>query len=833
MLTDVKPKIAFEPPEPILSNESPTEPPEPIQEPIYIPKRKAGTLTNNPKRPNSTKVTTLLYKSGEVKIEKFTELKENNVILYYKSGVILFEGTIAMGSTIKEGSWYYDNGELYYKGTFNKQGMPEGPDVVLYYENGDKKYIGNIEKGGFIKMNDTPKEKIKPDFGKLTIVLQSKDEWIEIPKGLICLNWKKSYFSDSEFLKQVFDEENFILKGSIKNGHFDGDGFIYFQKDDESQSNSMGVLRKMSKKISCDVNGTLNLDKIDSSSQKRPNSPSTNLLNAPKAGYTVSPYAKKGTPGLLSKSPPDKRLFSTPTDKFKVNSTPSPKNGEMIQRFNKTAVPIQSPMAAISNVRIPTPNKDLLRESTLDIEFCENLEISNGSMVTIESIEIDSSNISHSYIVKSPFLEHSMILSKHSEKKTAPNDLNMESLNSESEKGWKDYFTEEINEENCCSKKQLYKKDDNKVLFFRGNFKDGLIHGPVTFYLNYEDDIQDPIFNGFMKAGKLNGPGTAFYSSGKKFLEAVWSEDHMIGRAVGLYDNENKYFEGTFDEEGGHQVNIYDRRGDLLLYTGKTWPVDYEKCKVEWKEGVSYDKISGNKRCEGNWINSKLDGPEIITYDQSGQLHSIGSYKNGHCLQSKEFYKDGQLKLETGWTGQRWNGLVKRYGRTGNVQWEGYYENGQKDGSGTEYYEPNEAFGVKNVKKYEGTWKKGKLNGDRIKYWDEKGVLRFEGCYVDDQKQGQGTQYHVNGNLECNATFKKGCLHGNGIRIFSNDGFPVFEGKYWLGYRKGLGRVWDLDGKMRMMGWYDGSSNYISDSKSGWIKNSEGGFIKNMNTEVK
>ena len=106
---------------------------------------KSGKLKNSMYGTRNT--TKTFYKTKELKMEKFLDKKNDNLILYYKSGTKLFEGTIATNSsTIEEGSWYYPNGKVYYCGTFNKQGYPEGDKCILYYENGQKKFVGKIEK---------------------------------------------------------------------------------------------------------------------------------------------------------------------------------------------------------------------------------------------------------------------------------------------------------------------------------------------------------------------------------------------------------------------------------------------------------------------------------------------------------------------------------------------------------------------------------------------------------------------------------------------------------------------------------------------------------------
>lgn len=104
------------------------------------------------------KTTKLYYKPGELKMEKIPNKKHGNIVLYYKNGAVLFDGTINSGSLVEEGSWYYPNNQLYYCGHFNKLGIPEGVNCTLYHENSEKKYQGSIFKS-FIQVL-VPSEKM-------------------------------------------------------------------------------------------------------------------------------------------------------------------------------------------------------------------------------------------------------------------------------------------------------------------------------------------------------------------------------------------------------------------------------------------------------------------------------------------------------------------------------------------------------------------------------------------------------------------------------------------------------------------------------------------------
>lgn len=218
-------------------------------------------------------------------------------------------------------------------------------------------------------------------------------------------------------------------------------------------------------------------------------------------------------------------------------------------------------------------------------------------------------------------------------------------------------------------------------------------------------------------------------------------------------------------------------------------------------------------------------------FDSDLNLISISTYRAGILIYSKEYYKDGNIKIEANWAiNNRYNGLVRRYDQKGNLTWDGMYELGLRTGEGIEYWDFQEA-GRKVVKKVEGFWKKGKIDGDGIKIYNNKGVLRFCGRFVDGEKEGVGRQYHWNGAFEFEGTFKNGKLNMRFVRMFSDMGFVSFEGKYRNGFRSGYGKVYDMDGKLRVFGFFDGS-HAICKKKPYFVRNAEGGLVDCMGRKV-
>lgn len=125
-----------------------------------------------------------------------------------------------------------------------------------------------------------------------------------------------------------------------------------------------------------------------------------------------------------------------------------------------------------------------------------------------------------------------------------------------------------------CPHALIINEDDIKdgVLFFEGDFVNNLIDGSVKFYRNQVGE-KVLAFSGTMSQGLLDGPGKLNYESGKRFFQGFWVGDLVIGpRNYGYYENGPRYFEGSFDKDGGKKVNIFYKNGKEKVFTGTTTP---------------------------------------------------------------------------------------------------------------------------------------------------------------------------------------------------------------------------------------------------------------------
>ena len=139
----------------------------------------------------------------------------------------------------------------------------------------------------------------------------------------------------------------------------------------------------------------------------------------------------------------------------------------------------------------------------------------------------------------------------------------------------------------------------------------------------------------------------------------------------------------------------------------------------------------GDLKFEGEYLNGKRNGKGKEYYG-SGDLLFEGEYLDGKRWNGQGYDKHGKKQYEI----KEGKGYVKEYNDfNGNLDFEGEYKNGERNGRGKEYsggseYPPN----------FEGEYLNGKRNGKGEEYYDN-GYLLFKGEYLNGQRNGKGEEY--------------------------------------------------------------------------------------------
>ncbi len=91
----------------------------------------------------------------------------------------------------------------------------------------------------------------------------------------------------------------------------------------------------------------------------------------------------------------------------------------------------------------------------------------------------------------------------------------------------------------------------------------------------------------------------------------------------------------------------------------------------------------------------------------------------------KEYHKNGQLEYEGNFKDGKREGLWKYYYSTGQLEWEGNFKDGKEEGLFKIYYENGQLM-------MEGNYKDGKREGLSKEYY-KNGQLKWEGNFKDEE----------------------------------------------------------------------------------------------------
>ena len=168
-------------------------------------------------------------------------------------------------------------------------------------------------------------------------------------------------------------------------------------------------------------------------------------------------------------------------------------------------------------------------------------------------------------------------------------------------------------------------------------------------------------------------------------------------------------------------------------------------------------------------------------------------------IKGKEFnIKNNILIYEGGYLNGERNGKGKEYNEEKDLIFEGEYKEGKKI-KGKEYYDLNELAlkqllnnkiidFPKNPDYFSLEKEKSKLLLEKLlmkmelkeKGEEYKGQLKFEGEYLNGERNGKGKEYYSNGKLKFEGEYLNGKREGKGKEYFK-DGTIKFEGEYYNG----------------------------------------------------
>lgn len=207
-----------------------------------------------------------------------------------------------------------------------------------------------------------------------------------------------------------------------------------------------------------------------------------------------------------------------------------------------------------------------------------------------------------------------------------------------------------------------------------------------------------------------------------------------------------------YDEtRGTNSSSYYDSKGNVQTEVYFDWDSDQRVNKEDLQEETSYRKEvkKGNKyeRSIIRWTDSE---------DQAAVIHSLeplfyseldlnGGYKwHGFITPQNTATRNGTLSRRT-----QEKDMTVYVGEVSEARSEGTLP--RKEGNGTTYYENGQV-------EYDGQFKKDKRHGFGFQY-NQSGFIMYEGNWEDDMRHGNGTEHAEDGTVR-EGKWKEGKKHG-------------------------------------------------------------------------
>jgi antitoxin component YwqK of YwqJK toxin-antitoxin module len=307
------------------------------------------------------------------------------------------------------------------------------------------------------------------------------------------------------------------------------------------------------------------------------------------------------------------------------------------------------------------------------------------------------------------------------------------------------------------------------------------------------------IFEGEYSKGKRNGKGNEYYINGQLKSEGTYLKGEKNGKFKEYYFNGQLKFDGEY--LNGNKIkgigfdNIY---GNLILSIENRKIKEYYRNREIKFEG---EYLNG-KRWNGKIYNYNNDeiyelkygNGEVKEYNEYEDILFEGKYINGQKNGEGKLYHHSKLIFQGEYLNDKKNGKGKEYNNNGKLifdgiyyndnKWKGkcicYYENDDKNDKDLEDIDYdiddiNDDVNKKESKKYyeieylDGKKWNGKIynfqgdkefeikngNGYIKEYYYESSDIKYEGLYINGEKNGYGKEFKHDNEYNLNLVDRK------------------------------------------------------------------------------
>ena len=298
-------------------------------------------------------------------------------------------------------------------------------------------------------------------------------------------------------------------------------------------------------------------------------------------------------------------------------------------------------------------------------------------------------------------------------------------------------------------------KSNPKVMYYKGNFKNGVPIGVFEFYndkgllKSTVNHIQDTTINDVVN----------FCADGK----TMNSKGRYVGKVVAKKWERQKQGKWEFFDADGRLIRFENYTNNLLNGESKVF---YANGQISHEMIYANDEmngpfaeytVEGKLSKKGSYKNGIYDGNIVVNYD-SGKKKEEGKFVNGVRDGGWNFYLETGLPELTIWfkndkieKKHYANGTFQTYYDSGIPQSEYTYKNYNKEGAFLEYYDKGayEQIPASPEDVAQGIAYREQLKGTQVKQ---------KGKYVNGQLNGEVLYYKISGELEKTEVYENGNL---------------------------------------------------------------------------
>ena len=298
-------------------------------------------------------------------------------------------------------------------------------------------------------------------------------------------------------------------------------------------------------------------------------------------------------------------------------------------------------------------------------------------------------------------------------------------------------------------------KSNPKVMYYKGNFKNGVPTGVFEFYnekgllKSTVNHIQDTTVNDVVN----------YYADGK----TVNSKGRYVGKVVAKKWERQKQGKWEFFDAEGRLIRFENYKDNLLNGESKVFysngQISHEMIYLndEMNGPFAEFTVEGKLSKKGSYKNGVYDGNIVVNYD-SGKKKEEGKFVNGVRDGGWNFYLETGLPELTIWfkndkieKKHYANGTFLTYYDSGIPQSEYTFENYNKEGPFVEYFDKGayEQIPASPEDAAQGIAYREQLKGTQVKQ---------KGKYVNGQLNGEVLYFKISGELEKTEVYENGTL---------------------------------------------------------------------------